>query len=130
MNKNQGRALTEKQQTAIKIIQGYSYNSYEVCRILNGYDAQDFIPCFENRRELHDRCRKKTRGCKFRSNSVDAMLRTLWKKGIIKSVKLRWFDYGRTENGICTDLFRFYFLTKGGLAARLKDDIKRKLEND
>ena len=124
------RQLTERQQLILSVVQGYSYNGYEVCRIVNGKDPRDFVPCFHNRLELSDRCRFKTRGCKIRSNSVDKTLRTLWKRGILKSIKLRWFDSGRAKNGLCTDEFRFYYITQRNLAARLKDDIERLLEND
>ena len=124
------RKVTQRQQWILSVIQGYSYNAYEVCRILNGNERLDFVPCFHNRMELSDRCRKKTRGCNIRSQSVDKDLRSLWKKGLIKSIKLRWFDSGRAKNGLCTDNFRFYYIEKRHLAARLKDDIERLLEND
>lgn len=114
----------------INTVKGYAYNAYEVCRILNGFNPQDFRPCFHNRRELSDRCRAKTRRCKTRSRQIDKIMRKLWKEKKLKSIKLRWFDKGRAKNGnLCTDLFRFYFLEKKGLANRLKTDIKNHLEN-
>lgn len=129
------KALTERQQKIISILQGYSYNAYEVCRILNGKGFRDFQKCFYKfeSKGRGNRCRIKRNGCKIRSNSVDATLRSLWKRGIIKSISLRWFDgrsTGKNTHGICTDNFRFYYLTKKDLAARLKDDIKRVLESD
>lgn len=127
------RKLTKRQQTILSIIQRYSFNAYEVCRILNGRQFRDFQKCFYKfeSKGRGNRCRMKRNGCKIRSNSVDATLRSLWKRGKLKSVVLRWFDgrpTGRNSHGICTDVFRFYYVAKKDLAARLKDDIKRVLE--
>lgn len=134
MGKMGSRALTERQQQIINILQGYSYNAYEVCRILNGKPFRAFQKCFYRFESKcrGNRCRMKRNHCQIRSNSVDATLRTLWKRKIISSIKLRWFDgrpTGKNAHGICTDVFRFYYITKRSLAARLKDDIKRVLES-
>lgn len=48
---------------------GYSYNAYELCRILNGQDPRDFHGCFFTTREKAfgtqacDRCKWRERAC-------------------------------------------------------------------
>lgn len=122
--------LTQRQTAILEVVEGYSYNAYEVCRTLNGFDPDAFRPCFQNRRLTSDRCNRKTRQCLIGSRSVGRTLTTLVKKGVLHSIKLRWFDKGRAKNGLCTDHFRFYFTKKEDLALRLIHDInKHLLEN-
>lgn len=110
----------------------YAYNAMELCRILNGRGPRDFQGCYYkfdlNRRG--PRCRMKERGCQGRSNAVDQLLRRLQRKGLVHSVKMRWFDgrsKGAASNSLQLDVFRFYFLHRRGLACRLQDDIRKHL---
>lgn len=126
------RSPTERQQQILEMVKGYSYNAMEICRALNDIPPQQFLGCYFkfdiNRRG--DRCRAKDRGCKFCSSSIDSSLRGMQRKGMIRSILLRWFDgrsAGAAKNALPTDLFRFYYLTKQGLAVKLMADIKKYL---
>jgi hypothetical protein len=92
---------------------GYAYNSMEVCRLLN------------------PRCQCKVNGCDFIASTVYSRLRSLQKRGKVRSILLRWFDGrpGRHPSEIPTDKFRFWFLDRRGLANRLIADIERRLLN-
>lgn len=127
------RSPTKRQQQILIMLKGYSYNAMEICRALNGIPPHQFIGCYfafdVNRRGA--RCRAKERCCKYYSQSIDSSLRGMQKRGMVRSVLLRWFD-GRSsgcagENALPTDLFRFYYLSKKGLATKLMEDINTKL---
>ena len=127
------RALTDRQLRILRILEGYSLNTMEVCRLLNGLAPRNFQGCYFkfdlNRRG--PRCRFKERGCCVRSNSVDGTLRSLQRRGLVHSVKLRWFDgrsKGAAKNSLQLDVFRFYYVSRPDLARRLKDDIQAHLE--
>lgn len=65
------------------------------------------------------------------SRAVDKKLRALQKRGRVHSVKIRWFDgraKGSGRNTLHTDVFRFYYVRRRGLAQRLRDDIAKHLE--
>ena len=69
----------------------------------------------------------KEKGCLVRSDCVDHLLRRLQKRGLVHSIKLRWFDgrdKGRAGNSLQLDVFRFYYLSREDLARKLMDDIK------
>lgn len=124
--------LTERQAAIIELLKGYSYNTMEICRMLNGINAFKFKGCYfhfdVNRRG--ERCRAVERGCQFRSSSIDGSLRGMQKRGLVRSILLRWFDGrsgGAAKNSLPTDLFRFYYLSKSDLALRLMSDIEKHL---
>ena len=126
------RKLTERQQKVIELLKGFAYNSMEICRALNGIPPRQFLGCYYkfdiNRRG--NRCRSKERGCKFCSSSIDSSLRGMQKRGLVRSLLLRWFDgrsAGAAKNSIPTDLFRFYYLSKPDLAKKLMADISKNL---
>lgn len=124
-------SLTERQQQILEKFQGYAYNAYEVCRLMNGHPPRDFSKCFYRfaSRGRGNRCRLVRRDCRIRSSSIDASLRSLEKKGVIHSIKLRWFDGRKHSNSstICTDNFRIYYHSRSDLASRLIDDINSHL---
>ena len=124
--------LTERQQRILDLLEGYAYNAMEVCRILNGRCAREFQGCYYkfDLTRRGPRCRMKERGCSHRSNSVDQTLRSLQRRGLVHSVKLRWFDgrsKGAARNSLQLDVFRFYYVRREGLATRLMEDISQHL---
>lgn len=123
------RNVSERGHKVLGLLEGYSFNAMEVCRALNGQDPKAFRGCYYkfdlNRRG--PRCRMKERGCPVRSDCVDHLLRGLQKRGLVQSVKLRWFDgrdKGTPKSSLQLDLFRFYYTSREGLARKLMDDIK------
>ena len=114
----------------------YAYNAYELCRILNGRGPRDFQGCFFTTKEkaygshASDRCQWRKRSCQVYSRAVDKALRSLEGRGLTHSIKLRWFDgrkRGCVPGAIHTDLFRFYYVRRSGLARRLTEDIAKHL---
>lgn len=126
------RKLTERQIRILNMLKKYGYNTMEICRMLNNIEPRNFKGCYFkfalDRRG--PRCRMKERYCTHGSGSVDQTLRGLEKMGLLHSIKLRWFDgrsKGAARNSLQLDVFRFYYLTKTGLAVRLQDDIQNHL---
>lgn len=89
-------------------------NSMEVCRIINGFEFDDFRDCYPRGdfqfKTRPERCQHKTRGCRFWSLSVYKALRQLWKKEVIQSIKCRAKDKGNNSSFKNTDIFRFWFI--------------------
>ena len=130
-----GRKLTSRQIAIIKQLEDYAYNAMEICRVFNGIAPRSFKGCYFkfgiNRRG--PRCRHNERGCQVKSGSIDATLRAMQKRGLVRSIKMRWFDgrdKGAWKNSLQLDIFRFYYTTKAGLANRLEHDIKTHLRSD
>jgi len=126
------RKLTDRQTQILQQLNSYAYNAMEICRILNGRDPKQFEGCYYQfgLARKGPRCRFKERGCEFCSSSVDGSLRHMQKKRRVRSVKMRWFDgrkKGAFKNSLQLDLFRFYYVTKEGLARKLQDDIQKHL---
>lgn len=84
-------------------------NSYEACRICNGFPKRDFRPCFVQRRNSKDRCNRTLRGCRYNSRQVYAIMMEMPQ---LQSEKLRFWDGGRDGSCRVTDLFRFFFMDR------------------
>jgi len=126
------KSISEREEFVLKLLSDTAYNAMEICRCFNDIGARNFLGCYftfdVNRRGA--RCRYKERGCKVPSNSVDGLLRRMQKKGLVHSILLRWFDgrsKGAAQNSLQLDLFRFYYVSKKGLANRLMADIQKHL---
>ena len=128
--------LTDRQRDILALLADYAYNAYEICRILNGQDPRGFKGCFFTTKEkafgshASDRCQWRKRACQVYSRAVDKALRSLERRGQVHSIKLRWFDgrnKGSGQGVLHTDLFRFYYVRRGGLARRLITDIQKHL---
>lgn len=114
----------------IQILSDYAFNGMEVCRICNGIDPFDFKGCNYSTKEKEwfapkGGCRHEQRGCKFRYSMVYYRLMKLYKKGLIKSLKLKWLDGRDTGavNYIPLDNFRYFFTNPNLLATRLCQDV-------
>lgn len=87
-------------------------NSMEICRLLNGFESDDFKGCYAGREFAFitrtERCNYKEQGCTFWSLTVYNALRELERKRLIHSVKTRFFDK-RQGGGKRLDVFRFWF---------------------
>lgn len=91
-------------------------NSMEVCRYVNKQvktnSIEDAKACYPRdfgyvtRRE---RCLCKKRGCQWFSLKVYQCLRFMEAHGELRSIKLRFWDGGRSNNPNVTDVFRFWF---------------------
>jgi len=90
-------------------------NSMEVCRLLNGFEKDDFRPCFAGRQfgaiTRPERCNYKERGCHFWSLTVYNALRKLEEKRLIFSEKTIFWDK-RKGYGKRFDVFRFWFINR------------------
>jgi len=89
-------------------------NSMEVCRIVNGFEKNDFRDCYP-RGDFRfvtrpERCEYKTRGCNYWSLTIYQELRKLERKNLIKSKKARTYDGGNNQSFKHTDIFRFWFI--------------------
>jgi len=98
-------------------------NSMEVCRILNGFERDDFKGCYANRKFAYitrpERCNHKERGCVFWSLTVYNALRKLEAKGIIASQKTTHYD-NRKGKGLKLDVFRFWFINRQDFINRIE----------
>jgi len=93
-------------------------NSMEVCRILNGFEREDFKGCYANNTfgvTRPERCNHEERGCHFWSFTVYKALHKLEDKGLIQSTKRRFWD--RTP--MRTDIFRFWFVSEEAYTQRI-----------
>jgi hypothetical protein len=90
-------------------------NSMEVCRLLNGFEHDDFRGCYLNRKFAYvtrpERCNSKERGCWIWSLTVYNILRRMENRHIIQSEKTIHFDK-RKGNGKRLDVFRFWFIDR------------------
>lgn len=103
-------------------------NTMEICRALNGIEPGYFRGCYKpfSYDKKPDRCQHKDRCCDISSGAVDQRMRTLEKKGLVHSLKIRWFDGrdpGAAANSIQLDNFRIYYTTRASLSRRLIKDI-------
>jgi hypothetical protein len=103
-------------------------NSMEVCRLLNGFEKDDFDDCYAERGFAFitrcERCNHKERGCHFWSLTVYNELRKLEEKGVLHSEKTRFWDK-RKGQGRRLDLFRFWFINREDYKNRV---LKQKIE--
>lgn len=103
-------------------------NSMEVCRLLNGFQRDDFGGCYANRGFAFitrpERCNYKERGCHFWSLTVYNMLRRLEKNGSVQSEKTRFWDK-RKGQGKRLDVFRFWFIDREAYTQRV---LRQKLD--
>lgn len=103
-------------------------NSMEVCRLLNGFERDDFEGCYAERGFAFvtrpERCNHKERGCHFWSLTVYNALRKLEDKGLIQSEKTRFWDK-RKGQGRRLDLFRFWFINREDYEKRV---LRQKME--
>ncbi len=120
----------------LKLIKDYAYNGMELCRLVNGIDPFDFKGCNYSKKEkdwfdAKGGCKHKQRGCKYRYTMIYYRLRKMQKKGLVKSLKMKWID-GRDPGAvdyIPTDMFRFWYIEAGLLSTRLCQDVITKLGN-
>lgn len=114
----------------MEFIQGYSYNTCEICRAMNGLNPFHFKGCFfkfdKNRRG--PQCREKERGCKINISLCRYRLKKMQKLKMIKSVKMTWFDGREGNEHIPTDIFRFWYFEKEHLARKLIRDVQTHLD--
>ncbi len=98
-------------------------NTMEVCRLLNGFDKDDFQGCYANRKFAYvtrpERCNYKERGCVFWSLDIYNELRKLESRGRIKSVKTIHYD-NRKGKGKRLDVFRFWFINPQDYIQRIE----------
>lgn len=98
-------------------------NSMEICRLLNGFEKDDFGPCYVHKgfsfKTRPERCNYKERGCYIWSFTVYNALRDLEDLGVLHSIKMRWFDK-RKGRGKRTDVFRFWFKTREAFQRRIR----------
>ena len=90
-------------------LKGKCLNTMELCRLINGYEKDDFKVCYGGQKfgiTRPERCNYKKNGCTFWSFQIYNALRKLEEKGLIHSKKVRFWD--RTP--LRTDLFRFWFI--------------------
>ena len=103
-------------------------NSMEVCRVLNGFDKEDFEGCYAERGFAFvtrpERCNHKERGCHFWSLTVYNKLRVLENKRLVHSEKTRFWDK-RKGQGRRLDLFRFWFIERREYERRI---LRQKIE--
>jgi len=97
-------------------------NSMEICRLLNGFEQDDFEGCYAKRGFAYvtrpERCNHKERGCVFWSLTVYNALRKLESKGRISSAKTIFFDK-RKGRGKRMDMFRFWFISEEAYKRRV-----------
>jgi len=114
----------------LSLLENTVMNSMEICRTING--IQDFRKCYGYDdgafayKTKPMRCAYRENDCQIWSFKIYNLLRQLQRKGKVKSILLRWFDK-RSGKGLKADVFRFWFITKRGLANRLMDDIRKYL---
>lgn len=110
-------------------LENYAYNCMEICRLFNGLDPFKFRGCHFTTKEKpwgtsKGGCRGRVRGCKLLNSTLYSRLRRLEELGKVKSIKLLWFDGRNPEKaGIKLDQFRFFYVNRDGLAARLHQDV-------
>jgi len=91
-------------------------NSMEVCRLINKQvktnsieDAKACYPRNFGYVTRKERCLWRERGCQWFSLKVYQNLRVLEDKGELHSIKIKFWDGGRSNNPNVTDVFRFWF---------------------
>ena len=98
-------------------------NSMEVCRVVNGFEPDDFRDCYPRGdfefKTRPERCEFEARGCKYWSLKVYSALRTLENRRWIFSEKCRARDGGNNPSFKHTDIFRFWFLTRESFEERI-----------
>jgi len=104
------------------------YNSMEICRLLNGFEADNYQVCYAGRKFSYqtrpERCNHKENGCVFWSLTVYNALKKLEQKGLIHSEKTMHYD-NRKGKGKRLDNFRFWFIDREAYEKRV---LKQKIE--
>ncbi len=113
-------------------LEEYAMNGMEVCRDVNGHDPWSHKGCHFKTTEKgwgepKGGCQYRARGCKICQKTVLNRLNVLEKKGLLHSIKIRWFDSRNTgaapADSFTFDLFRIFYVGREGLARRLIHDV-------
>jgi len=120
------------EKVVLRAIERTALNSMVICRIINGIPLNEYSRCFFGQKgkfvaTIPERCRHRENQCNVWSFKVYAKLRSLEKRGLVKSTLLRWFDKKKkgklSARGL--DKFRFWFTHPENLRKRLLNDVEK-----